>query len=102
MAIPYTFTPPPPTSTFSLTKEKRSSLGETWKTVSTVVPSDVVVKMPLFNAVDDGDTTQEKIGKAVGQVWGIKVGYLNSTMASLVQSFAKVSKNAQSEWDRMD
>lgn len=49
------------------------------------------VKIPLFNAVDDGDSTQEKIGKAVGTVWGIKVGYLNSTVASLVQSFAKVS-----------
>jgi hypothetical protein len=48
--------------------------------------------MPLFHAVDDGNSTQGEIGKAVGEVWGIKVGYLDSTVASLVQSFAKVGR----------
>ena len=56
-----------------------------------VIPESVTVKMPLFYAVDDGNSTQGEIGKAVGQVWGIKVGYLDSTVATLVQSFAKVS-----------
>jgi hypothetical protein len=49
------------------------------------------VKVPIFNVVDDGDSTQEKLAKAVAEVWGIKWGFLNSTVASVVQQFAKVS-----------
>lgn len=41
--------------------------------------------------IDENDSTQEKLAKAVAEVWGIKFGFLNSTVASLVQQFAKVS-----------
>jgi hypothetical protein len=96
VAIPFTFTPAPSSnSLFSRNKDKssdkRSSISDTWKTVARVIPESVTVKIPLFYAVDDGNSTQGEIGKAVGQVWGIKVGYLDSTVATLVQSFAKVS-----------
>jgi hypothetical protein len=69
---------------------KRTSISESWKTVKTVVPEKDVVKIPIFNIVDDNDSTQEKLAKAVAEVWGIKFGFLNSTVASLVQQFAKV------------
>ncbi|WWD18123.1 hypothetical protein CI109_102572 [Kwoniella shandongensis] len=77
-------------STFSLTKHKRSaSSSETWKTISTVVPEKGKVAIPLFNIVDEGDSTQGSLAKAVAEVWGIKFGFLNNTMATLVQQFAK-------------
>ena len=50
------------------------------------------MKVALFNVVDENDSTQEKLAKAVAEVWGIKWGFLNSTVASLVQQFAKVSQ----------
>jgi hypothetical protein len=65
-------------------------VSDHYKTINTVVPEKEVVRVVLFNVVDDGDSTQEKLGKAVAQVWGIKYGFLNSTIASLVASFAKV------------
>jgi len=71
---------------------KRTSVSESWKTVRTVVPEKEVVKVALFNVVDENDSTQEKLAKAVAEVWGIKWGFLNSTVASLVQQFAKVSQ----------
>lgn len=70
---------------------KRTSVSESWKTVRTVVPEKEIVKVALFNVVDENDSTQEKLAKAVAEVWGIKWGFLNSTVASLVQQFAKVS-----------
>lgn len=91
--IPFSFSPPP-SSTFSLGSNNRSSLGESWKTVKTVVQDKEKVRIPLFNVVDEGDTTQDKLARAVAEVWDIKYGFLNSTMASLVQSFAKVSPRA--------
>jgi hypothetical protein len=51
-----------------------------------------VVKVPIFNVVDENDSTQEKLAKAVAEVWGVKYGFLNSTVASLVQQFAKVGQ----------
>lgn len=48
-----------------------------------------MVKVPIFNVVDENDSTQEKLAKAVAEVWGVKYGFLNSTVASLVQQFAK-------------
>jgi hypothetical protein len=51
-----------------------------------------VVKVPIFNVVDENDSTQEKLAKAVAEVWGVKYGFLNSTVASLVQQFAKVNQ----------
>lgn len=71
---------------------KRTSISESWKTVKTVIPEKEVVKIPIFNIVDENDSTQEKLAKAVAEVWGIEFGFLNSTVASLVQQFAKVSR----------
>jgi hypothetical protein len=58
--------------------------------VPTVIPEKEVVKVALFNVVDENDSTQERLAKAVAEVWGIKWGFLNSTVAALVQQFAKV------------
>lgn len=69
-------------------------MSETWKTVKSVVLEKEKVALPLFNVVDENDSTQDKLAKAVSQVWGIEYGFLNSTMSSLVQQFAKVSR----EW----
>ncbi|RXK42562.1 hypothetical protein M231_00116 [Tremella mesenterica] len=86
--IPFSF--PESSSGFSLMpSSKRDSMSEMWKTVSTVVPEKATVVVPLFNVVDDDDATQEKLAKVVAQVWGIKYGFLGSTVASLVQQFAK-------------
>jgi hypothetical protein len=57
-----------------------------------VIPEKEVVKVPIFNVVDENDSTQEKLAKAVAEVWGVKYGFLNSTVASLVQQFAKVNQ----------
>ena len=65
-------------------------MSDTHKSVKSVVPEKEKVHIPLFNVVDDWDATQEKLGKVVAEVWGIKYGFLNSTMTSLIQSFAKV------------
>ena len=92
VSIPYTFTPPP-TSTFSLgsTSNERNSMSDIFKTVKTVVPESMPVTLPVFNVVDEGDSTQESLAKAVAEVWGVQYGFLNSTVATLVQQFAKVS-----------
>jgi hypothetical protein len=71
---------------------KRTSISEAWKMVKTVIPEKEVVKVPIFNVVDENDSTQEKLAKAVAEVWGIRYGFLNSTVASLVQQFAKVGQ----------
>jgi hypothetical protein len=57
-----------------------------------VIPEKEVVKVPIFTVVDENDSTQEKLAKAVAEVWGVKYGFLNSTVASLVQQFAKVNQ----------
>jgi hypothetical protein len=57
-----------------------------------VIPEKEVVKVALFNVVDENDSTQERLAKAVAEVWGIKWGFLKSTVAALVQQFAKVSQ----------
>lgn len=80
-----------PFSTSTSLLSKRTSISDSWKTVRTVIPEKEAVKIPIFNVVDDNDSTQEKLAKAVAEVWGIKYGFLNSTVASLVQQFAKVS-----------
>ncbi|GFZ43262.1 hypothetical protein JCM24511_00981 [Saitozyma sp. JCM 24511] len=88
VSIPYTWVPPS-TSPFSLGKDKRTSLSDLYKTVKTIVPEQEKVVLPMWNVVDEGDSTQEKLGRAVADVWGIKYGFLNSTVATLVQQFAK-------------
>lgn len=90
-SVPLAFPFHPPTSLLS-TKSKRTSISESWKTVPTVVPEKEEVKIVLFNVVDENDSTQEKLAKAVAEVWGINFGFMNSTIASLVQQFAKVSR----------
>jgi hypothetical protein len=45
----------------------------------------------MFNIVDDSDSTQDKLARAVADVWGIDFGFLNATIATLVQQFAKAS-----------
>ncbi|KAK4685535.1 hypothetical protein P7C73_g4613, partial [Tremellales sp. Uapishka_1] len=92
--IPFTFTPAS-TSTFSLGSSKRSSVSETWKTIASVVPASEKIAIPLFNVVDENDSTQEKLAKVVAETWGIKYGFLNSTVASLVANFAKVCRVIQ-------
>lgn len=59
------------------------------------------MKVPIFNVVDENDSTQEKLAKAVAEVWGVKYGFLNSTVATLVQQFAKVSP-AGRKWSEAD
>ena len=86
-ATPLNFPFAQPTSLLS----KRTSISDAWKTVKTVIPEKEVVKVPIFNVDDENDSTQEKLAKAV-EVWGIKYGFLNSTVASLVQQFAKVGQ----------
>jgi hypothetical protein len=71
-------------------------MSETWKTVKSVVSDKEKVVLPLFNVVDENDSTQDKLAKAVSQIWGIEYGFLNSTMSSLVQQFAKVSCSPKS------
>lgn len=63
--------------------------------MNTVVPPTEKIMVPIFNVVDDADSTQEKLAKAVAEVWGIKYGFMSSTVATLVQQFAKVSETKQ-------
>nr|XP_019011869.1 uncharacterized protein I206_02704 [Kwoniella pini CBS 10737]OCF50650.1 hypothetical protein I206_02704 [Kwoniella pini CBS 10737] len=72
-----------------ISESSRSSISETWKTIPTVVPENITVKVPLFNVVDENDSTQGSLAKIVAETWSIKFGFLNSAMASLVQQFAK-------------
>ncbi|WRT65894.1 uncharacterized protein IL334_002845 [Kwoniella shivajii] len=76
-------------SGFSLVSSKRSSISESWKSFPTVVPESQTVSIPLFNIVDDNDSTQGSLARIVAETWGIKFGFLNSAVASLVQQFAK-------------
>ncbi|WWC60520.1 uncharacterized protein I303_103094 [Kwoniella dejecticola CBS 10117] len=85
--IPFSFASS--SSSGFLGSSKRSSISETWKTIPTVIPENTAVKVPLFNVVDENDSTQGSLAKIVAETWGIKFGFLNSAMASLVQQFAK-------------
>ncbi|WVF70673.1 hypothetical protein IAT40_005466 [Kwoniella sp. CBS 6097] len=87
VSIPFSFSSP--SSSGFLSSSKRSSVSETWKTIPTVVPDKETVSIPLFNVVDENDSTQGSLAKIVAETWGIKFGFLNSTVASLVQQFAK-------------
>ncbi|WVQ97048.1 hypothetical protein IAU59_004158 [Kwoniella sp. CBS 9459] len=87
VSIPFSFTSP--SSSGFLSSSKRSSVSEAWKTIPTVVPEKETVSIPLFNIVDDHDSNQGSLAKIVAETWGIKYGFLNSTVASLVQQFAK-------------
>ncbi|ORY20511.1 hypothetical protein BCR39DRAFT_562919 [Naematelia encephala] len=107
--LPFSFQASSGSSTFSLST-KRTSLSDTWKTVDTVVPEKVKVTIPLFNVVDDNDSTQDTLAKAVAGVWGIKYGFINSAIAVLVQQFAKkdfsemvddVNENHVEAWSKM-
>ena len=81
----------PPSPAFSPTSSKRSSISDAWRSVSTVVPEQRKVSIPVFNVVDDNDSTQERLASAVATLWGIDYGFINSTVASLVQQFSKAS-----------
>ncbi|KAL1410887.1 hypothetical protein Q8F55_001830 [Vanrija albida] len=95
--LPFPFNPPS-TLTFSLNSHKRtSSFTDTWKTVKTVVPEGEEVVAPLFNVTDDEDSTQGSLAKAVAAVWGVNFGFLSSTVATLVQQFAKTDFNEMVE-----
>ncbi|EKD00112.1 hypothetical protein A1Q2_05575 [Trichosporon asahii var. asahii CBS 8904] len=79
-------------------KNKRpSSLTDTWKTIPTVLPEGERPRIPLFNVTDDSDSTQESLGKLIAQLWDIKIGFLNSTVVSLVEKFSKVDFNEMIE-----
>ncbi|TYJ55907.1 hypothetical protein B9479_003430 [Cryptococcus floricola] len=88
-SIPFAFAPPSSGNSIFSSNSKRSSLSETWKTVSTIVPKEESVRLPLFNVVDEVDSTQGSLAKVVAETWGIKFGFLSSTVATLVQQFAK-------------
>lgn len=45
--------------------------------------SQGTVLMPLFNIVDDSDTTQESMAKVLGEVYGIKVGFHGSIISTI-------------------
>ena len=94
VSLPFSFSPPP-SSTFSL-GSKRNTISDNWKTIKGVVPEGQSVTVPMFNIVDEGDTTQESLAKVVADVWGVEYGFLNSTVASLVQQFAKVGCSPRS------
>lgn len=79
-------------SGFSLGKDKRTSFSEAYKSVKSVIPESTKVRLPLLNVVDDGDSTQDSLGRAVAEVWGLKYGFLNSAVTTLVQQFAKVRR----------
>ncbi|OWZ55044.1 hypothetical protein LQV05_002625 [Cryptococcus neoformans] len=89
--IPYTFSHPPPPPPFSLTSSKRTSSfsSETYKAIPTVVPANEQVRLPLFNIVDDNDSTQGSLAKVVAETWGIKSAFMNATLSSLMQQLAK-------------
>ncbi|WVW80362.1 hypothetical protein I302_102342 [Kwoniella bestiolae CBS 10118] len=90
VTLPFTFSSPSSSSGFSLTSSsKRSSISDSWKTIPTVIPESTKVRVPLFNVVDENDSTQGSLAKIVAETWSIKFGFLNSAMASLVQQFAK-------------
>lgn len=79
-------------------KNKRpSSLTDTWKTIPTVLPEGERPRIPLFNVTDDSDSTQESLAKLIAQLWDIKIGFLNSTVVSLVEKFSKVDFNEMIE-----
>lgn len=96
MLSPFTTTAPTGFSLGRSSSSKRGPGSDTWKAVKTVVPEKERVTLPLFNIVDDGDSTQGSLAKAVAEVWGVEWGFLNSAMAALVQQFAKVAKHIPS------
>lgn len=69
---------------------RRSSISSEWKGVKTVIPAGKNPVMPLFMVADDGNSNQDTLAAAVTQVWGIKYGFISSSLVSLVQQFAKV------------
>ncbi|WWC87977.1 uncharacterized protein L201_002879 [Kwoniella dendrophila CBS 6074] len=87
--LPFSFASPSEKSTFSITKSKRTSISDTWKTIPTVIPESEIISIPLFNVVDENDSTQGSLAKIIAETWSIKFGFLNSAMATLVSQFAK-------------
>jgi hypothetical protein len=69
---------------------KKATPDAEWRNVKTVVPEDESPVVPMFNVVDDGDSTQDSIAKAVADVWNVKYGFLSTTIMTLVAQFAKV------------
>ncbi|BEI87009.1 hypothetical protein CcaverHIS002_0703550 [Cutaneotrichosporon cavernicola] len=69
---------------FPFEKEKSSK-----SIIKTVVPEEELPVVPMFNVVDDGDSTQESIAKAVADVWNVKYGFMSTTIMTLVAQFAK-------------
>lgn len=71
---------------------KKGTSSDEWRNVKTVVPEHETPVAPMFNVVDDGDSTQDSIAKAVAQVWDIKYGFMSTTIMTLVTQFAKVNE----------
>jgi hypothetical protein len=54
-------------------------------TVPDAIPKSAgAVTMPIFNAVDDSDTTQESSAKVIGNVFGVKTGFYGN-IRSMIQ-----------------
>jgi hypothetical protein len=54
-------------------------------TVPEAIPKSAgAVIMPIFNAVDDSDTTQESSARVVGNVFGVKSGFYGN-IRSMIQ-----------------
>lgn len=72
-------------------KKSNSQISDEWRNVKTVVPENETPIVPMFNIVDDGDSTQDSLAKAVAQVWDVQYGFMSTTIMTLVAQFAKVS-----------
>lgn len=70
---------------------KKTGTSDEWRSIKTVVPEDEAPVVPMFNVVDDGDSTQDSLAKVVAQVWDVKYGFMSTTIMTLVAQFAKVS-----------
>ncbi|BEI94782.1 uncharacterized protein CcaverHIS019_0703630 [Cutaneotrichosporon cavernicola] len=68
---------------------KKTTVDAEWRSIKTVVPEEELPVVPMFNVVDDGDSTQESIAKAVADVWNVKYGFMSTTIMTLVAQFAK-------------
>jgi hypothetical protein len=90
--VPFSFAAP--TSRFSVGALKKSpSFSDMWETVEGVVPESTTVTIPMFNVIDENNSTQQSLAAAVAGVWGIKYGFVGSTVTSLVERFAKADFN---------
>lgn len=69
---------------------KKATPEAEWRSIKTVIPEDESPIVPMFNVVDDCDSTQDSLARAVADVWNVKYGFLSTTIMTLVAQFAKV------------